>query len=403
MAIMGAGKSGLSALKLAQKLNYQVTLINQGEVSTWKPLDLDLDIKCVAQEDCVDVLKASDIIVKSPGIDPRQELFKEVSSSKIISEVEFAFRHFNQKAKIIAITGSNGKTTTATMIAQYLQRIGKKVFLGGNIGTPVCEFVLNNPPVDYVVLELSSFQLENMQDFKADLGIILNIMENHMERYDSVKDYAFAKYNLYKHCNHLLVNSDSRYFQNAQHVETFSSAQKYTGEILLPGEHNRQNAYVVQRSIEILKEDKSQLAEFFQTFGGVEHRLEFVGDFNGLKVYNDSKSTNMIALNAALSDLKNNEDNYLILTGKPRGGENINQILLENKENLKTVYSYGAVNMILEGSVIKKNNLAEIIDEVKNKTGILIFSPGFPSYDLYPNFEVRGREFKRIINEMLSQ
>lgn len=394
IAILGAGRSGLSALRLAQKFNYDVTLVNQGDRSSWEVEG----VNCVEQQNIGNLLDEADIIVKSPGIDPRIKLFEDIDPKKIISEVEWAYRHYKGSAKTIGITGSNGKTTTSTMLAQYLECIDKSVFLGGNIGTPICDFVIEGHDVDYIVLELSSFQLENIDQFHAKLGVILNINENHMERYDSAYDYAKAKYNLIHHCEQMLVNQSSLYFDEAMEVCTFDHNDKKDCSMLLPGDHNRQNAFVVARVLELLGEDDSKLEEFLKEFKGVEHRLEFVGDFSGLKVYNDSKSTNLIALEAALSGLQGS-DNYLILTGQPRGGEDFSLVLQD--ERLKKVYAYGEANKVLPNFVDKKESLEDILNDIKGSEGVLVFSPGFPSFDLYKNFEERGKIFKQTILKTL--
>lgn len=395
ITILGAGRSGLSALRLAQKFEYDVTLVNQGDKSLWAVEG----VNCIEQDNIGSQLIEADIIVKSPGIDPRIDLFEGIDPKKIVSEVEWAYRHYKGNAKTIAITGSNGKTTTSTMLAQYLESIGKSVFLGGNIGTPICEFVTSEHDVDYIVLEVSSFQLENIDQFYAAVGVILNISENHMERYDSTYDYAKAKYNLVNHSHQMLVNQSSLFFDKTMDVDTFDQTDKIASPMLLPGDHNRQNAFVVARIVELLGEDKSQLDSFLKQFRGVEHRFEFVGSFSGLKVYNDSKSTNLIALEAALSAL-NGSDNYLILTGRPRGSEDFSLILKDDR--LKKVFSYGEASKVLPDFVDKKDSLEEILNELKGSEGVLVFSPGFPSFDLYKNFEDRGRIFKKTILKILS-
>jgi UDP-N-acetylmuramoylalanine--D-glutamate ligase len=404
-AILGIGKSGISALKLALANSIDTYVINLGDPKEWRCSNTYLEQlplnRLLAQDDSHELLKEVDWIVKSPGIDPRIQLFEGIDQAKIISEVEWAFRFYTGNAKIISITGSNGKTTTSTMLANYLELIGKKVFLGGNIGIAVCDFVNINSDVDYIVLELSSFQLENISKFKTNYAVILNIMENHTERYDSLKDYANAKYNLIDHVqDKVLINRDCLFFHDDSSFITFSSNDKVKLPMLLPGEHNRNNAFVVEKLISIMNEDNSKLADFLLEFSGVEHRLEFLGDFNGLKVFNDSKSTNMVALEAALSGLTG-MDNYLILTGQPRGSENLAAVITPYKSHLNKIYIYGAAQALAFDDLVRKDLLVDIINELKGKSGTLIFSPGFPSFDLYESFEQRGEEFKQNIYTIL--
>jgi len=434
VAIFGLGKSGKSALKLAMREGYDTFAINQGKVSDWYQTEnleglISLD-NCFSQDDFKERFPLMDFIVLSPGIPVSHSALDSALEKNIpiISEIEFAYR-FVKDVPVIAITGTNGKTTTTTMISMLLEKAGKKVFCGGNIGVPYCEMVLSNEKFDYAVIEVSSFQLETIQEFHPKIALILNIFPNHTERYDSVYDYAMAKFRL-------LINMTSEdfliaglenpfieemafspvrrvYFTKGSLPQGFLSTFNFK-ESKATGEHNEANffaAYQVLSLLEIPNLD-TLFQGFINEFKGVAHRLEFVKDFNSLKIYNDAKSTNSLATTTAIRAFKDSkEDFYLILGGKLRNeADKILPELLEFKKQITKIFLIGDVTERLEAELkddflveksFKLENVLELMKKEKRK-GNLIFSPGFPSFDQFKNYVDRGEKFKEMVTQILN-
>lgn len=425
VAVFGMARSGKSALKLAQQTFPEVYAVNKGPVDEWDgPIGFPRE-KCFPQD--AFRFEEMDLIVLSPGI---PQTLPELRSAReknipLISEIEFAWR-FAPMVPVIAITGTNGKTTTTTMVSSFLERLGNRVFCGGNIGVPYSDMVLSGSAVDYAVIEVSSFQLETIEDFHPQVALILNIFPNHSERYAAVTDYAQAKYRLLKNLtaeDTLILGEDNDYlaelpstparklfFRKGSLPEAFS--QKFSFQnCKLPGEHNEANfyaAYLALKSLELPELD-AEFQAFIDDFSGVSHRLEFVRDWSGLRIYNDAKSTNMLATTTALRAFEAPEDLYLVLGGKIRDpkdrilpeleafGGKVSEVLALGEACAKIVAELGETF-----SVTRVEDLQGLKVELegKKRSGVLIFSPGFPSFDQFKNFEDRGEKFKTMIWEL---
>jgi UDP-N-acetylmuramoylalanine--D-glutamate ligase len=223
VAIFGMGKSGKAAVELAKKMNQDLYAVNKGAVDSWyyaeKMESLVETCACYSEDDFANHFHKMDEIVISPGIPTTHPALKAAVEKgvPILSEIEYAYRE-TKEIPVIAITGTNGKTTTTTMIAEALKKAGKKVFCGGNIGVPYCELPLKGEKVDYAVIEVSSFQLETIHEFHPHIGLILNVFPNHSERYDDVHDYAKAKFRLLKNmtkADHLILGLENPYSWNS--------------------------------------------------------------------------------------------------------------------------------------------------------------------------------------------
>jgi UDP-N-acetylmuramoylalanine--D-glutamate ligase len=292
IAIWGLGVSGMSALRLLSVSSHKITAVNSGEVSTWKNLDevkslIGID-NCHEENEKLLQFDFEQIII-APGVDRKSKLVKHFIDKgvEVISEVELAYRAL--ELPIIAITGTNGKTTTATMIAIALEEAGRQVFLGGNIGIPFCDIFANeNDEFDIIVLELSSFQLESLVKFKANMAIILNINESHMERYDCFEDYRDAKLNI-------VHNQDANdLFLAPKEFSTTSTLAKFEelSELNIPaleksklrGEHYKKNLYCVKSALEFAGVQSSDqvLDRVLNKFHGVKYRLQWIKTSNGI-------------------------------------------------------------------------------------------------------------------------
>lgn len=425
VAIYGVGTSGKSAIKLAHKLGYELYIVNKGEPSSWYDKEALGDLcgpcSCYAEESFADHFHKMDLIVISPGIPTTHPALKKAVEKNIpiISEIEFAYEQVKD-VPVIAITGSNGKTTTTTMIADALKMAGKKVFCGGNIGVAYCEMPLSNETFDYAVIEVSSFQLETIKEFHPRIGLILNVVPNHSERYDHVKDYVLAKFNMLKNMkadDYLIAGTENTfldlistsaqtsYFTKGALPEDFKN--KFSFEMaVVRGEHNEANFYAAYATLKLL--NIARLNELFQKFinefKGVPHRLEYVLKWNELEIYNDAKSTNTLATTTAVKAFK--DDNrylHLILGGKLRNAsDKVLPDLLPYKNKIKSIFVIGEVTERLyeelkgDFNVVKGNDLKTVFKMVRDQklSGNLVFSPAFPSFDQFKNYVNRGELFK---------
>jgi UDP-N-acetylmuramoylalanine--D-glutamate ligase len=326
VAIFGMGKSGRAALKLAKKMNQDYYVVSRGDPKVWREAEGIADIcsscSCFSEDEFAQHFAKMDEIIISPGISTSHPALTEARAKgvPIISEIEYAYR-WAKHIPVIAITGTNGKTTTTTMISEALSRAGKKVFCGGNIGIPYSEIVLTSEKYDIAVIEVSSFQLETIKFFHPKVGLFLNLFPNHSERYDSIYDYGQAKMRLLTNMTAedlMIFGTENPYLESIKNhpvrkifftqgmlPDSFTKKIDLT-QALVKGEHNQANffaAYEALRAIGI--EDLDNLFQsFVREFKGVAHRLEFVLERDGFFIFNDAKSTNALATVTALKAFK---------------------------------------------------------------------------------------------------
>ncbi len=431
VAIFGMGKSGQAAVALAKKLRQDIYAVNRGKPEDWyhaENLDKLLEIcSCYSEEDFAQHFHKMDEIVISPGIPvTHPSLAKAVEKGvPILSEIEYAWR-VCKDVPVIAITGSNGKTTTTTMIAEALKKAGKKVFCGGNIGIPFCDLPLSGEKPDYAVIEVSSFQLETIHDFHPVIGLILNIVPNHGERYDSVNEYAIAKFRLLMNMtaqDYLILGTENNYLEYVKECEipkalftkgNLPAEFKFDfSQARVKGEHNESNFYAAWKVLERLKipDLQKMFQEFINEFPGVAHRLEFVLSKNGLSVYNDAKSTNLTATETAIKAFRNDPSPlHLIMGGKLRNeSDKMLPGLLPYKDQIDTIFTIGDVTeRVFEELkenflVVKAKDLKTVFELAKTGSlkGNLVFSPGFPSFDQFKNYVDRGEKFKQWARETI--
>ena len=434
VAVFGMGKSGKAAVQLVKKLKLDLYAVNKGPVDSWfyaEGLDKTLSIcHCYSEDDFAAHFSKMDEIILSPGIPVTHPALSKAREKgvPIISEIEFAYRYTN-KIPVIAITGTNGKTTTTTMITEALKLFGKKVFCGGNIGIPYCELPLSEEQVDYAVIEVSSFQLESIETFHPRIGLILNIFPNHSERYDDIHDYALAKFNLLKNMSaedHLILGKENPYLVE---IENHPAKKSYFTKGDLPqdfktkfdfsqarvrGEHNEANFFATYEVLRLLgvPDLDTKFQHFINEFSGVSHRLEFVLKANGLNIYNDAKSTNSLATTTAIKAFQDSKEPlYLILGGKLRNeADRLLPDLLPFKDKIEKIFTIGDVTDRLyeelsqDFTVIKGFDLKNVLEWAKNEKlkGHLVFSPAFPSFDQFKNYVDRGEKFKLWAKEIFN-
>lgn len=438
IAIIGLGVSNIPLLDYLHEMNCNVTVFNT------KKLDSNLieklesyNCKYYIGEDVLNNLVGFDIIFRSPSVLPtRSELVKAKENGSIItSEIREVLNLC--PCKVIGVTGSDGKTTTTTLINEILVANGYTTHLGGNIGTPLFTKIKDMKEEDIVVLELSSFQLMDF-DISPDISVITNISENHLDIHKDFEEYIDSKKNIFKYQNNegiLVVNLDNeitnkfigngetRYFSRSKKVDNgFYTDGKYiyykdqiiidTKDIKLRGVHNYENiCTALSAIIDLIDLDKS--IEAIKKFNGVEHRLEFIREINNVKWYNDSVSSSPTRTIAGLYSYS--EDIVLIAGGydknldytpiaKPILDKVTKLILLgDTKEKI-----YNAVTKLNEEvnkniEIYKCNSLQEVVNkalEVATNGEVVLFSPASASFDMFKNFADRGLQFKDLVNKI---
>lgn len=430
IAVFGMGVSGVAAIKLLVSAGFEVHAVNRGEPQSWSEYGIISGLissdSMHAEEASQRLFRSSDLIILSPGIARTHKALEGVEPVKIISEIELAY-WFCKVVPVIGITGTNGKTTTTTMIEEALMRAGKRVFCGGNIGTPYSEMairILNHESFDYAVIELSSFQLESIEHFKPQIALMLNLTENHSERYESLDDYGKAKLNILKNMTrdeHLIVGFESgkwllwsQSFPVQKHLfgkenlpSEFSEKFDFKKSRLV-GKHNRANFFCAWKLLELLGlSSEVDFQSFIHEFKGVPHRLEFVCEFHGLKIYNDAKSTNAQSIKTALEAFSGEDNLYLVMGGKLRS-ETDSFIETIRPFKIKKIFTIGMTGDRLREEL--KNDfavevvgtiekLSEVVKESQFK-GVLVFSPGHPSFDQFKNYVDRGEKFVQLFKNL---
>lgn len=428
--ILGLAKSGEAAARLLSRLGAIVT-VNDGKAFEENPAAqslLEEGIKVVCGSHPLELLDEDfAVMVKNPGI-PYQNPMVEKAISKgipVLTEVELAY--LISEAPIIAITGSNGKTTTTTMIADVLNHGGKSALLSGNIGFPASEVAMTASQDDILTMELSSFQLMGIKDFHPHIALITNLMPTHLDYHGSFDAYIQAKWNIQNN-----MTADDVLILNAEQDQTkelaqktqaslvyFSSKEKvegayqedgklfYKGEYIMdaqslgvPGLHNVENALATIAVAKLSGISNQAIAETLSSFGGVKHRLQKLGTIKDVAFYNDSKSTNILACQKALSGFDNNKV-ILIAGGLDRG--NAFDTLIPDIKGLKKMILLGesaekmkeAAERVGVGYLEAKDvaDATRIAFEQAQPGDIILLSPANASWDMYPNFEVRGDEF----------
>ena len=425
--VLGFARSGYSTAKILKKLGYNVILNAFDDLSTdSKAIELkELGVKIVDGGHPLELLESVDLIVKNPGIKYEIEFLQKAIEKNIdiITEIELANTIFN--IDMVAITGTNGKTTTTQMTYDILKEAGKDVYLAGNIGFPSIEVAYNHPN-SLIVTEVSSFQLQGTKYFKPTVAAITNLGVGHLDYHGSVENYRDAKRNIYRNQtkDEILIlnikekekfdlskiNSNVIFYDTINNEEADVSVRNNMviykdvelfdiTKLSLPGMHNVENAINAALIAYFKGASIDAIRNILYNFSGVKHRLQFVGEHNGVKFYNDSKATNPVATTTALSGFEKNI--ILICGGKDRGIDfkelipfftRIKAMVVvgESKEILNDLAYTNEVTchkaIKVDDATILANTLAESGDTV-------LLSPACASWDQYKCFEDRGDEF----------
>jgi UDP-N-acetylmuramoylalanine--D-glutamate ligase len=442
IVIVGAAESGVGAALLAQQKGFDVFVSDYGKIKDIYKSDLvKNNIRFEEGGHTAEEVLACDLMIKSPGVKDTAAIIKSFASEgkKIISEIEFAAQFTN--AKLIGITGTNGKSTTTMLIYHILQKAGYKVGLAGNIGKSFARLVMENE-FEYYVLELSSFQLDGMFETKLHVSVLLNITPDHLDRYNyDLNQYVLSKMNLLKNQN----NSDYFIF-NADDLIIEKALKNYTGDVqkipfslnpiaeepsafiqnesihinlsntsftmsihdlALQGKHNAYNSMAAGVAARVLEIRKEIIRESLSDFVNIEHRLETVTKVHGIEFINDSKATNVNSTWYALESM--NSPVVWIVGGQDKGNDyemlaalvkdKVKAIVCLGVDNSKIIKAYkGIVDQIEEAgsaeeAVKKAYRLAK-------KGDIVLLSPACASFDLFENYEDRGHQFKQAVRSL---
>ena len=441
IVILGLALSGAAAAKLAVRQGADVfvsdnqdTLALQGTLTDLKALSIPGEL---GQHS--DQIYDADLWIISPGIAQDSELVQKAQSNDIpiVSEIEFS--SWFTTAPILAITGSNGKTTTAHLLAEMIQTDDLHGALAGNVGIPFAEMVLedleNPDPKRVWVLEISSFQMEFIEHFKPYIAIFLNITPDHLNRYPSMKEYIAAKMNMWSRQtaeDFIVYNADDTIlveeiaestsrkiaFGLGHHPEAIFQPNRtkiYTEEhatliemnqLALPGKHNLANALAAATAAHLMGVPNKSIAATMSQFSGVPHRLEPIAEINGVTYINDSKATNLDAVQVALESFT--QPIILLLGGLDKGGD-FRSLLPHTHNNLKEVIAFGqAKELILTAlrdavrstSVMDLKEALELAQNCSQPGDVVLLSPGCASFDQFENFEERGDHFRSLVTVM---
>lgn len=440
IAILGGGESGVGAAILAKKMGWNVFVSDFGAIKDEFKTELtENGFEWEEGKHSEERILNADLVIKSPGIPDKAPLIKKLREKgvKIISEIEFGGYYSN--AKTIAITGSNGKTTTTMLTYHILKKAGINVGLAGNVGKSFAKQIAEEN-FDWYVLELSSFQLDDMFDFRADIAILTNITPDHLDRYNyEMQNYVDSKFRILQNQTNndwfiynfddpiiqaevekRLINAKTAPFSlvKEQEVGGFADEQQITinineqltmsiHDLALKGKHNTQNSLASGIASRILEIRKEVVRESLEDFVNVEHRLEFVAKVHGIEFINDSKATNVNSTWFALESME--QPTVWIVGGVDKGNDyseltdlvrdKVKAIICLGVDNKKLIESFtGVVDTIVEA-----RSAMEAVAygyRLAKKDETVLLSPACASFDLFENYEDRGNQFKEAVRSL---
>ncbi|ATL47279.1 UDP-N-acetylmuramoyl-L-alanine--D-glutamate ligase [Chitinophaga caeni] len=444
LVILGAAESGIGAALLAKQQGYEVFVSDGGTIKDIYKQELAIhQIPFEESQHSMNLVLAADEIVKSPGIPEKAEIMKQVRAKgiQVISEIEFAYR-YSKNSKIIAITGSNGKSTTTALTYDIFKRAGLDVAMVGNIGVSYAKQVAT-APTEYYVIEISSFQLDDIIEFKPHVAILLNITPDHLDRYDyKMENYAASKFRIamnqtggdyFVYCQddpvimeHLETKpiisklipftimeplKEGGYIENdqlnIQLNDGMGSEIVSMYDLALKGKHNLYNsmaAGIAGRTMNIRNE---KVRESLVNFKSLEHRMEYVSTVRGVAFINDSKATNVNSLWFALESM---ETSVVLIMGGVDKGNDYSAVVELVREKVKAIVCIGIDNTPIHNALEKyvptmvdTLSMQEAVNtafKLASKADVVLLSPACASFDLFKNYEDRGRQFKEAVKEL---
>ena len=441
LVILGGGESGAGTAILGVKEGFEVFVSDKGKIKEkYKSVFEELKIDWEEEQHTEAKILNAEVVMKSPGIPETVPIVKQLVAKGIpvISEIEFAAAFTS--AKIIGITGSNGKTTTTKFVHHILKSAGIKAGMAGNVGDSFAKQVAETTP-DWFVLELSSFQLDGIKDFRPDISVLTNITPDHLDRYEhKLENYVFSKFRIsenqtgkdffiYDLDNEIItswleknpVKAQKLPFSLQQKVENGSYIENQniivniknnqfnmpTTKLGLQGKHNTKNAMAAATVSQLLRIRKETIRESMESFQGVEHRLEKVLKINNVQYINDSKATNVNATFYALESMES--ETIWIVGGVDKGNvyddllplvnEKVKAIICLGVDNQKLMQNFGnCVDTMVETQSMKE--AVRMAYSLAEKGNSVLLSPACASFDLFENYEDRGRQFKEAVRNL---
>lgn len=446
VVILGARESGLGAALLAKAKGYHTFVSDYGSILPAYKSELEkAGISWEEKQHSLDEIMEAELVIKSPGIPEKAPIIGLIRKAGIplISEIEFATRYVN--GKMLAITGSNGKTTTTDLSGEIMKASGLNTMVGGNIGTALARQVAAGGADNYVV-ELSSFQLDDIIDFKPEVAVLLNVTPDHLDRYNySLDEYGEAKFNITSNQtgnDHFVYCSDDPWTDMRTNREEIS-ANKYAfglnhssekaawldqenacicfrfeaseisidftvdvQKMALKGEHNYYNAMAAGISCLLMGADQNAVEETLISYKAPQHRMEELQEHNGVLYINDSKATNVVSVHYALKAMTRP---IVWIVGGTDKGNDYSQLEGEVIEKVKAIVCLGVDNSKLLAAFTDKKKCVETQDmaeavrlaaEIAEEGDVVLLSPACASFDLFQNYEDRGRKFKKAVEQL---
>lgn len=439
--VLGLGETGLSALRWLRKEGAEVAIAD----SRLHPPGVDdivktyPDIKVHTGPFVLEVLMDCDFIVSSPGVPLAEPALQAAiaQGKRVIGDIELFALHRPASAKVIAITGSNGKTTVTSLVGEICKRAGFNTVVAGNIGLPVLDTLSEKAP-DVYVLELSSFQLETTYSLKVDVATVLNISEDHMDRYDSIEAYAAAKARIYDHATLAVVNRDDPASLGLTTTEAVSfglnEAQNYSdfglieangtwlssgkrklmpvSDLKIQGQHNVANALAAVALCTNIGIEKSAIIQTLRQFKGLPHRVEWVANIHDVDYYDDSKGTNVGATCAAIKGMTKagKPQKVVLLAGGDGKGQDFSPLLEAVQANARAIVLFGRDAPLIESvllaselpiyDAIDLREAVAIAHKIASKGDAVLLSPACASFDMFKNYVHRAEVFIEAVKKL---
>lgn len=442
VTVVGLGITGIRLIEFLKKMGANITVTDvrrEDELGNEARRVLQFVDGCYLGGNSEGAFKNTDMIIISPGVPYDLDILEEQMKRgvPVLGEIEFAFRYINKP--IIGITGTNGKTTTTSMIGHFLLVSGRRAFVGGNIGRPLIEFLNDYDNWEIAVVEVSSFQLESIYEFRPKIAVLLNITEDHIDRHKTFENYRYIKSRIFKNQKEedfAVINMDDEnvkkasdgirskvisFTKNSKHLKNgtvifngksiISSVKESIHEYFLEkfhlrGIHNIENLMAAVAVGEIMGLSRDDIQNGIKTFKGVPHRIEFVKEIKGIKFYNDSKGTNVSSVIRAIESF--NERIILIAGGRDKGSD-FNILKNKVKGRVKASILIGEARDKIKDALceVTYTEFAENMDDAVKKAfkiaeagDVVLLSPGCASFDMFRDYEERGEVFKNIVRNL---
>ena len=441
--VVGLARTGLAVARFLKDRGAHVTVTDlkkEDELGSYAHEALTMGISLKLGSHKIESFTDSDLIVVSPGVPHRITPLEAARRAgiRVIGEVELAYRFIKDKEEIVAITGTNGKTTTTSLVGEMLKASGRKVFVGGNIGAPLIDYLNSGKHADVIVAEISSFQLDTIERFSPKIGVLLNITEDHLERYDDFNHYVRSKARLFKNQQstdvailngmdpvlreieglvagqrlYFNIGSETRHGAVIRGKEMICSLPGKPQVILslgkfgLKGKHNLENAAAASLAALVAGADRTGIQTALDTYEGLNHRVKYVRNVNSIEYYNDSKATNVDAVKRSLESF--DSPVILIMGGRDKGGSYSFLKELIEKRVKKLIAIGEAREKILNalGGLTHAEGTRTIADAVllahqsAAHGDVVLLSPGCSSFDMFTDYAERGKAFVKAVEEL---